>query len=140
MLGKYTVRAPFDGVVTTINVPKGAYMAPVGVFDPATQYTLPAVVLTRDAGALKVRAYVDQASMGKLARAPHAVMIVRGSDARIPLDFVSVQPAVTARVQLTPQDKDKGDPRVLPVIFRPIPGAGTRLYPGQIVDVYILDK
>lgn len=140
LLGKYTVHAPFDGVVTTINVPKGAYMAPVGVFDPATQYTLPAVVLTRDAGALKVRAFVDQAAMDKMGRTPHAVMIVRGSDARVPLDFVSAQPQVTARVALTPQDKDKGDPRVLPVIFRPKPGAGTRLYPGQVVDVYILDR
>jgi HlyD family secretion protein len=140
LLGKYVVRAPFDGVVTTVNVPKGAYMAPVGVFDPATQYTLPAVVLTRDGGALKVRAYVDQTAAATIARAPHAVMIVRGSKGSVPLEFVSVEPLLTPRAQLTPADKDKGDPRVLPVIFRPKPGAGTRLYPGQIVDVYILDR
>ena len=140
LLGKYVVRAPFAGVVTTVNVPKGAYMAPVGVFDPATQYTLPAIVLTRDTPTPMVRAYVDQAAMEKMPRTPHAVMIVRGSNVHIPLDFVRVQPQVTARVALTPQDKDKGDPRVLPVIFKPKPGAGTRLYPGQLVDVYILDR
>jgi HlyD family secretion protein len=140
LLGKYVVRAPFAGVVTTVNVPPGAYMAPVGVFDPATQYTLPAVVLARDADTLVLRAYVDQVSMSKMPRAPHAVMIVHGSDAHIPLDFVRTQPVVTSRVTLSPQDKDKGDPRVLPVIFRPRPGAGTRLYPGQLVDVYILDR
>jgi HlyD family secretion protein len=140
LLGKYVVRAPFDGVVTTINVPKGAYMAPVGVFDPATQYTLPAIVLSRDGGAMRVRAYVDQTAMPTMGRAPHAVMIVRGSKASVPLDFVSVEPLLTPRAQLTPADKDKGDPRVQPVIFRPKPGAGARLYPGQIVDVYILDK
>ncbi|HEY3812822.1 MAG TPA: biotin/lipoyl-binding protein [Caulobacteraceae bacterium] len=140
LLNKYTVRAPFDAVVTTINVPKGAYMAPVGVFDPATQYTLPAVVLTRDAGALKVRAYVDQAAIGQMGRAPRAVMLTRGSKDAIPLEFVSVEPLLTPRVQLSPADKDKGDPRVQPVIFRLKPGTKARLYPGQLVDVYILDR
>jgi HlyD family secretion protein len=48
-----------------------------------------------------------------------------------------VQPYVTPKIQLTDQRTERVDVRVLPVLFRVVPQHGTRLFPGQIVDVYI---
>lgn len=139
LLDKYVVKAPNDGVVLTVNAPKGAYLAPAGVFDPATQYTLPAVVLAPHAAGLAVTCYVDQGKVDALPRhGPfRAIMIVRGGGARVPLEFVRAQTTLIPRVILAPKDKDHGDPRVLPVLFRVPAASKARLYPGQLVDVYI---
>ena len=67
-------------------------------------------------------------------------MSVRGSTAKIPLEFVRVQPIVSPKIELSDQRKERVDVRVLPVIFRitQMP-EGTKLYPGQLVDVYIAE-
>lgn len=138
LLDKYVVRAPIDGVVLTVSAPKGAYLAPLGVFDPATQNSLPAVVLAPKQAGLSVTAYVDQGKVDGLPTrgAFTATMVVRGSGARVPLEFVRAQTTLIPRPILTPQDKDR-DPRVLPILFRVPAASKARLYPGQIVDVYI---
>jgi HlyD family secretion protein len=64
-------------------------------------------------------------------------MFVRGTKIEAPLEFMRVQPYVSPKIQLSDQRTERVDVRVLPVIFRIAQPDGVRLYPGQMVDVYI---
>ncbi len=64
-------------------------------------------------------------------------MFIRGTDISIPLQYVRVQPYVSAKIQLSSGRTERVDLRVLPVIFRMKRPPGVQLYPGQMVDVYI---
>jgi HlyD family secretion protein len=66
-----------------------------------------------------------------------AQMSIRGSDVKIPLEFVRVQPYVSPKIELSDQRQERVDVRVLPVIFKIAKTSGTNLYPGELVDVYI---
>ena len=64
-------------------------------------------------------------------------MVVRGADLHVPLTFVRIQPLVSPKIELSDARQERVDLRVLPVIFRFKPDPKARLYPGQLVDVYI---
>jgi HlyD family secretion protein len=64
-------------------------------------------------------------------------MSIRGSDVKIPLEFVRVQPYVSPKIELSDQRQERVDVRVLPVIFKIQQRANVNLYPGELVDVYI---
>ncbi len=66
-------------------------------------------------------------------------MSVRGSDLKLPLQFVRVQPFVSPKIELSDQRLERVDVRVLPIIFRVETPKDVNLYPGQLVDVYIGD-
>lgn len=66
-------------------------------------------------------------------------MSVRGSDVKIPLRYVRMQPIVSPKIELSDQRLERVDVRVLPIIFRIELPKGTKLYPGQLVDVYICE-
>ena len=68
-----------------------------------------------------------------------AQMSVRGSNIKIPLQYVRTQPFVSPKIELSDQRQEKVDVRVLPVIFRLEQPRNVKLYPGQLVDVYIGD-
>jgi len=138
LLGKYVVKAPTDGVVLAINAAKGGYVSPQGAYDSYTEMNLPAVVMGPGSGALAVRCYVDEILLSRLpANAIKAQMIIRGSDVHIPLQFVRIQPYVTPKIELSDQRQERVDLRVLPVVFRFQTDPKIKLYPGQLVDVYI---
>jgi HlyD family secretion protein len=139
LLDKYVVRAPSDGVVLAINASNGAFASSQGVYDSYTQQYEPAAVLGSSRGALAVRVYVDEVLLSRLPNdgKMRAELVVRGSGVHQALDFVRIQPYVTPKVELSDQRQERVDLRVLPVIFRIRPDAGVRLYPGQLVDVYI---
>jgi HlyD family secretion protein len=63
-------------------------------------------------------------------------MSIKGSDIKIPLEFVRVQPYVSPKIELSNQRQEQVDLRVLPVIFR-FKKNDAPVYPGQLVDVYI---
>ena len=67
-------------------------------------------------------------------------MSVRGTDVKVPLEFVRVQPYVSPKIQLSNQRQEKVDLRVLPVIFRFQKKGLTTVYPGQLVDVFVGQK
>jgi HlyD family secretion protein len=67
-------------------------------------------------------------------------MSIRGTDTRIPLEFVRVQPYVSPKIALSDQRQERVDLRVLPIIFRFARKDGITIYPGQLVDVYIGQK
>jgi len=63
-------------------------------------------------------------------------MSIRGTDLKVPLEFVRVQPYVSPKIELTDERQEQVDVRVLPVIFR-FRKQDAPVYPGEDVDVYI---
>jgi len=139
LLDKYRLTAPADGVVLSINAGVGGYVSPQGVLDPYTQANQPVVVLGSSGGGLQVRCYVDEILIHRLPKAgpTRAEMIVRGADVHIPLQFVRIQPFVRPKIELSDERQERVDLRVLPVIFRFRADSRIKLYPGQMVDVFI---
>ncbi len=139
LLAKYTVRAPSDGSILSINAAVGSYVSPQGTYDTYTQGSSPIFVMGSAQKFLGVRCYIDEILVHRLPEPSRlkAKMFIRGTDISIPLEYVRVQPYVSPKIQLSNQRTERVDVRVLPVIFRfPRPGK-VLLYPGQLVDVYV---
>jgi len=139
LLSNYTLKAPADGVVLSINAIVGSYVSPQGAYDTYTGASLPVMALGAPQDYLHVRCYVDEILVPRLQSPAKikAQMSVRGSDVKIPLDFVRVQPLVSPKIELSNQRQERVDVRVLPVIFRVQKPEDLNLYPGELVDVYI---
>lgn len=139
MLSKYTVLAPDSGIVIAINASVGDYLSPQGVYDTYTQGNDPVVVLGTPQHAMAVRVYIDEILVPQLPPAQKitAQMSIRGSDVRITLQFIRMQPYVTPKINLSDERQERVDVRVLPLLFRFTPDPSHPLYPGQMVDVYI---
>jgi HlyD family secretion protein len=142
LLAKYSLKAPTDGVVMSINVTVGSYVSPQGAYDSYTQGFAPIVVMGTSRGTLGVRCYIDEILIPRLPPADklQAQMSIRGTTTKIPLEFVRVQPYVSPKIQLSNQRQERVDLRVLPVIFRFQPPPGVQVYPGELVDVYVGEK
>ena len=141
LLSKYTLRAPNDGVVLTINTILGSYVSPQGAYDSYTQGMNPVLVLGTPQTNLHVRCYIDEILVPRLPGPAKikAQMSIRGTNVKIPLEFVRVQPFVSPKIQLSDQRQERVDVRVLPVIFNFEKPKDLNLYPGELVDVYIGD-
>jgi HlyD family secretion protein len=139
LLGKYTLRASRDGVVLAINTIVGNYVSPQGSYDAYTQGAVPVISLGSSPASLHVRCYVDEILVPRLPLGSKMIaqMSIRGSDVKIPLEFVRVQPYVSPKIELSDQRQERVDVRVLPVIFKIKQSANVNLYPGELVDVYI---
>ena len=138
LLAKYTVRAQSDGIVLTLNAAPGSYVSAQGAYDSYTQALGPLLVIGAPQTYLAVRCYVDEILVSRLPTAWHirAQMSIRGTDTKVPLEFVRVQPYVSPKIELSNQRQEKVDLRVLPVIFR-FRKQDETVYPGQLVDVFI---
>jgi HlyD family secretion protein len=141
LLDKYVIKAQVDGVVLTINGTVGGYVSSLGTYDTYTEGLDPVVVMGAPQQFLAVRCFVDEILVSKLPTAFHiqAQMTVLGSDAKVPLEFVRVEPYVSPKIELSNERQEQVDLRVLPVIFR-FPKQDAPVYPGQMVDVYIGSK
>ena len=139
LLSKYTLRAPKDGIVLAINPTVGSYVSAQGAYDTYTQGMDPVLVLGSPHAHLNVRCYVDEILVPRLPDPSKmkAQMSVRGSNVKIPLEFVRMQPFVSPKIELSDQRLERVDVRVLPVIFRVEKPKDLNLYPGLLVDVYI---
>ncbi len=139
LLGKYTLRAPRDGVVLSINTITGNYASPQGAYDAYTQGMAPLITLGSPSATLNVRCYIDEILVPRLPSGSKvkAQMSIRGSNVKIPLQFVRVQPFVSPKIELSDQRQERVDVRVLPVVFKFVKPADVNLYPGELVDVYI---
>ncbi len=142
LLAKYTIRAPVDGVVMSVNTSVGSYASPQGTYDSYTDSFGPPLVMGSADAILAVRVYVDEILVHRLPPASQirAQMSIRGTSVSIPLEYVRVQPFVSPKIQLSNQRKERVDVRVLPVIFRFEKPKNLELYPGQLVDVYISER
>jgi HlyD family secretion protein len=142
LLQKYTLRAPIDGTILALAASVGSYVSPQGTYDSYTQSAAPVVVMSGAQHYLGVRVYVDEILLHRLPAPGHLVaqMQVRGTDIKVPLEFVRVQPYVTPKIELSDQRNERVDLRVLPVLFRFANSEQLNIYPGQLVDVYIGTK
>lgn len=142
LLQRFTLRAPADGVILAVNAAPGSYVSSQGAYDTYTQGYDPVVVMGEPQGYLSVRCFIDEILLTRLPPPSHlrAQMSLRGSDVKIPLEFVRIQPYVTPKIQLSNQRQERVDLRVLPVIFRFKKPESVVIYPGQQVDVYVGEK
>lgn len=139
LLSKYTLRAPTDGVVLSIGTVVGSYVSPQGAYESYTQAMNPVLVLGAPQTSLHVRCYIDEILVPRLPPVSKikAQMSIRGSNLKLPLEFVRVQPLVSPKIELSDQRQERVDVRVLPIIFKIEKPKYLNLYPGELVDVYI---
>jgi len=139
LLAKYTLVAPRDGIVMAVNVTPGSFISTQGAYDQYTEGATPVLVLGSPPESLHVRCYVDEILVPRLPDPAKmkAQMTVRGSNQKIAMQYVRVQPFVSPKIELADQRQERVDVRVLPLIFKVKKPAGTNLYPGELVDVYI---
>jgi len=99
----------------------------------------PVIAMSASEDYMGVRCYIDEILVHRLPQGPQmkAQMFIRGTDIRIPLEYVRIQPYVSPKIELSNQRTERVDVRVLPVIFRFAPPKEVQVYPGQLVDVYI---
>jgi HlyD family secretion protein len=142
LLAKYTLRAPTDGIVRSIQASVGSYVSPQGAYDSYTQGMDPLIVMSAPDETLQVRAYIDEILIDRLADPSKlsGEMFIRGTDKHVPLTFVRVQPFVSPKIELSDERQELIDVRVLPVIFRFASPRSLHVYPGQLVDVYVSPK
>jgi HlyD family secretion protein len=138
LLQKYSVKASVDGIVLAVNAAVGGYVSSQGDYNTYTQQFDPLVVMGAPQDYLAVRCYVDEILISRLPTQWHirAQMSIRGTDIKVPLEFVRLQPYVSPKIELSNERQEQVDLRVLPVIFR-FPKQDAPVYPGQLVDVYI---
>jgi len=121
-----------------LNITVGSSVSSQGAYNAYTQGFDPVVVMSAPQDYLAVRCYIDEILVSRLPTAWHirAQMSIRGSDTKVPLEFVRIQPYVSPKIELSNQRQEKVDLRVLPVVFR-FPKQDASVYPGQLVDVFI---
>ncbi len=141
LLDKYTIKAPVEGVVLSINVAVGGFTSTQGSYDSYTQGYNPVLVMGSRQDYIGVRCYIDEILVHRLplSRQMKARMFIRGTDVSIPLEYVRVQPYISPKIELSNQRNERVDVRVLPVIFRFARPKNLSLFPGQLVDVYIAE-
>jgi HlyD family secretion protein len=142
LLAQYTIYAPADGTVMSIQAAVGSYVSPQGAFDSYSQLMDPLIVMSVPQDHLQVRAYVDEILVDRLPDPAkiEAQMFIRGTDIHVRLTFSRIQPYISTKVELSDQRQERVDVRVLPVIFHFEKPKGLNLYPGELVDVYIGEK
>jgi len=132
LVERLTVRAPRAGTILRRSIEPGEF----ALTDPSR----PAMILG-DLSTLNVRAQVDEEDLALLPMDPVSVRAVarsRGSVVRdIPLTLVRVEPFARPKSDLTGDNIERVDTRVIDVVFRMTPPEGLRMVPGQAVDVYI---
>ena len=138
LLQNYSVKAPVDGVVLAVNAAVGDYVSSQGAYDTYTELFDPLVVMGRlktiwPCAALSTRYWSHGCHLSGIFSAQ---MSIRGTDIKVPLEFVRVQPYVSPKIELSNEKQEQVDLRVLPVIFR-FEKKDAPVYPGQLVDVYI---
>ena len=138
LLQYYSVKAPVDGVVLSVNAAVGSYVSSQGNYDTYTELFDPLVVMSGPQDYMDVRCYIDEILVSRLPSKWHiqAQMQITGTDIKVPLEFVRVQPYISPKIELSNQKQEQVDLRVLPVIFR-FEKKDAPVYPGQMVDVFI---
>jgi len=142
LLAKYTIKAPADGIVRSIQAAVGSYVSPQGAYDSYTQGMDPLIVMGAPDDQMQVRAYIDEILIDRLADPANltAEMFIRGTDKHVALKFLRTQPFVSPKIELSDERQELVDVRVLPVIFRFANPKNLNVYPGELVDVYVSAK
>ena len=109
LLAKYTIRAPADGIVLSIQAGVGSYVSPQGAYDSYTQGFDPLIAMGRPQNHLQVRTYVDEILIHRLPdpKKMQAEMFIRGTDIHVPLTFARIQPYVSPKIELSDQRQER---------------------------------
>lgn len=139
LLTKYTIAAPVDGVVLSIQAAAGSYVSSQGAYGTYTEGFSPLIVMGTSRDDLEVRCYIDEILVHRLPDPSQMTtkMFIQGTDISVPLTFVRIQPYVSPKIELSNEREERVDVRVLPIIFRFQKPKDLNLFPGQLVDVYI---
>lgn len=128
MLDQLTVRAPADGRILQVNNRAGEYLSSTAATPP---------VLFGDTDSLMVRVDVDEINASHVRPGSDAVATLKGDATRsFPLKFVRIVPYMVPKENLTGQNSERVDVRVLQMEFRFAPPSFP-VYVGQQVDVFI---
>jgi multidrug efflux pump subunit AcrA (membrane-fusion protein) len=128
-LERLTVRAPLACEVMQVNIRQGEY-AQAGVL------STPLMILG-NLDLLYVRVDIDENDAWRFKPETKAVASMRGNrDLKTDLNFVRVEPFVTAKKSLTGSSTERVDTRVLQVLYS-FPRQKLPAYVGQQMDVFI---
>lgn len=128
-MDRLTVRAPIAGTILKRNIEPGQY---AGIQQGASAMVL------GDLSVLRVRARVDEEDAPLLREKSAAVARIRGiAGETIPLKWLWVEPLAQPKNELTGATTERVDTRVVEVVFEVERAPKARIFPGQVVDVYI---
>ncbi len=131
-LENLVVRAPRDGEVLKRNIEPGEYAS------TGAGGSMRWPIVLGDTDHLQIRAQVDEEDASMLRLGAEGRARARGQDAReVLLKMVRIEPLALPKSQITNSNTELIDTRVIEVIFEVMPGDRPRLYPGQVVDVFI---
>src|ERR1017187_4464704 len=101
LLQKYSVKALVDGVVLVVNATVGSYVSSQGAYDSYTAGFDPLIIMGAPQDYMDVRCYVDEILISRLPSHWHitAQMSLTGTDIKVPLEFVRVQPYVSPKIE-----------------------------------------
>jgi multidrug resistance efflux pump len=127
-IARMTMAAPIDGMVLQCKVRAGEYAQAGPLAQP--------LVLLGAVDRFHVRADVDEKDAWRFHPGARAFASIRGNGAqRFPLTYVSVEPYVVPKKNLTGDATERVDTRVLQVIYAL--NSGAPVYAGQQMDIFI---
>lgn len=131
-LERLVVRSPIDAVVLKRSLEPGQY-----VMAAATALNSAPLVIG-DLSSLRVRARVDEEDAPQLRDGAAARARIRGVKAEeVDLKMIRVEPLAVPKQDLTGTTVERVDTRVVEVLFEIRGTPKARLFPGQLVDVFI---
>jgi len=129
-LARTVLRSPIAGAVLSIDVRLGEAVRPAD--------RKPASISVGDIETLVVRVQIDEAQAARFAPEAEAQAFVRGGDeARLPLQFLSIEPMLKPKSAFRDVAAEYADARVLEARYAIARAAPARLYVGQLLDVYV---
>ena len=127
-LDRLTITAPIAGRILQCKVRVGEFAQSGPLAQP--------LILMGSGGELHVRADVDEQDASRVTAAATAIAMPRGdAGRRFPLRFVRFEPYIIPKKNLTGDNTERVDTRVLQVIYALDRGAP--VYTGQQMDVFI---
>ena len=127
-LDRLSVRSPVDGMVLKRFIEPGEFVA-AGTM----------AMQVGDLSSLRIRAQVDERDTQALRPGARGTAIFAGNrQLTFALKMLSIEPMALAKSQLRGLNTELVDTRVVEVVFEAEAAEqGARLYPGQVVDVFI---
>ena len=128
-LERETIRAPREGTVLAVEVDSGEYVSPGSKME---------FVALGEVTRLNVRVQIDELDAWRFSPQAKAVAAPRGgAPDRYPLRYTRTVPYVVPKKSITGEAAERIDVRVLQVLYEIDIPAGARLYPGELLDVFI---
>jgi multidrug efflux pump subunit AcrA (membrane-fusion protein) len=124
------IKAPFDGTILDINlrISENAQSNP---------FQKPWLILFGNIDEYHIRIDIDESDIWRIYKNANATAYVRGnSSIQIPLEFQYIEPYVGAKKNLSSDNQERVDTRVLQIVYK-FKKNSYPVYVGQILDVYI---